>query len=105
MKTLRLPLVLLFGAFGSAQAASTYLTTTTGAIYRYDGVPDMAEQTNTTTSGTLVATHAAYGTDQGTTMDLSNGKIYRIGGRTGTVSTNSVEVYTISTNSWAPAAL
>jgi hypothetical protein len=61
-----------------AHAAAIYLTTTSGAIYQYDSVADMATQTATVTSGTLVATQAAYGTDQATTMHLGTGVIYRV---------------------------
>lgn len=78
-----LPLALLIAP---AQASVIYVTTTTGAIYQYDSVTDMAAQTNTTTSGTLVTTVAAYGTDQGITMDPATGTIYRITGAGDVVS-------------------
>lgn len=78
-----LPLALLIT---QAQASVIYLTTTSGAIYQYDSVTDMAAQTNTTTTGTLVTTIASYGTDQGITMDPSTGTIYRITGAGDVVS-------------------
>lgn len=73
-----LPLAFLLVSPGIVHAAAIYVTTNSGGIYRYDSVSDMVTQTNTTTSGTLVATHASYGTDQGSTMDHSTGTIYRI---------------------------
>jgi hypothetical protein len=80
-----------------AQASVIYLTTTTGAIYQYDSVTDMAAQTTTTTSGTLVTTIAAYGTDQGTTMDLSTGTIYRINAAGDVVSYSGLPDYLANT--------
>lgn len=71
-------LACLLASAGLTHAAAVYVTTTTGAIYHYDSVNDMATQTNTSTSGSLVATHASYGTDQGTAMDHSSGTIYRV---------------------------
>ncbi|RYD26781.1 MAG: hypothetical protein EOP87_22205 [Verrucomicrobiaceae bacterium] len=85
-----LPITLLIAP---AQASVIYLTTTTGAIYQYDSVTDMAAQTNTTTSGTLVTTIAAYGTDQGTSMDLSSGIIYRINAAGDVVSYSGLAGY------------
>jgi hypothetical protein len=73
-----LPLACLLVSSGVVHAAAVYVTTTAGAIYHYDSVTDMAAQTTTTASGTLVATHASYGTDQGTAMDHSTGTIYRV---------------------------
>ena len=40
----------------------------------------MGSQTSSTNAGVEVASHAAYGSDLGSTMDLSNGKVYRITG-------------------------
>lgn len=88
-----LPLACLLVLPGFVQAAAIYVTSTAGGIYRYDSVTDMATQTNTSTSGTLVATHASYGTDQGTTMDLSTGAIYRITASGDVVSYGSLSSY------------
>ena len=77
----------------SSQASITYLTTTTGAIYQYDSVADMAGQTNSATSGTLINTIAAYGSDQGTTMDLSTGAVYRVTGSGDVVSYGNLSGY------------
>ena len=88
-----LPVAFLLGQAASVQASITYLTTTTGAIYQYDSVADMAGQTNSTTSGTLVTTIAAYGTDQGTTMDLPTGAVYRVTGSGDVISYGSLSGY------------
>ena len=64
----------------STDAAVIYVTTSNGGIWQYDSVADMATQTSTTSSGTLVNTIAAYGSDLDSTMDLTNGKVYRITG-------------------------
>ncbi|RYD31289.1 MAG: hypothetical protein EOP85_22910, partial [Verrucomicrobiaceae bacterium] len=64
-----------------------------GGIYRYDSVAAMATQTNSVASGTLVATVADYGTDQGTTMDLSTGTIYRINGAGDIISYAGLSAY------------
>lgn len=81
-----IPIVLLLSPVSLVQASVIYVTTTTGAIYQYESAGDMALQSGTTTSGTLVSTIAAYGTDQGTTMDHSTGTIYRITGAGNVVS-------------------
>jgi hypothetical protein len=78
---------------GLVHAAAVYVTTNSGGIYRYDSVTDMAAQTSTTTSGTLVATHVSFGTDQGTTMDHSTGTIYRITAAGDVVSYGSLSGY------------
>lgn len=88
-----LPFALAICPLNFATAAAVYVTTTGGAIYQYDSVNDMAAQTNAASSGTLVATHAAYGTDQGTTMDLSNGTVYRITGGGDVVSYSGLSSY------------
>lgn len=64
----------------SANAAATYLTTSDGRVWRYASAADMYSQTNTTTSGIEVASHAGYATDLGSTMDFSTGRVYRITG-------------------------
>ncbi|RYD35348.1 MAG: hypothetical protein EOP85_19080, partial [Verrucomicrobiaceae bacterium] len=83
----------LLGSLNTVQAAVVYLTTTTGAIYQYDSVADMATQTASVTSGTLVTTIAAYGTDQGTTMDHTSGIVYRITGTGDVVSYGNLSGY------------
>jgi hypothetical protein len=88
-----LPVAFLVAQAASVQASITYLTTTTGAIYQYDSVADMAGQTNSATSGTLITTIAAYGTDQGTTMDLSTGAVYRVTGSGDVVSYGNLSGY------------
>ncbi|WP_200271430.1 PEP-CTERM sorting domain-containing protein [Luteolibacter pohnpeiensis] len=70
----------LMGLGGVAQAAAVYVTTSDGGIWQYDSVADMFSQTSSVTSGVLVATQASYATDQGSTMDLSTGHIYRVTG-------------------------
>jgi hypothetical protein len=78
---------------GVGHAASIYLTTTSGAIYQYDGIADMAAQTASATSGTLVATQAVYGSDQATTMNLATGVIYRVTSGGDVVSYSSLAGY------------
>ena len=67
----------------------------TNTMWRYDPVANSYTQMASFSTATF-AQSAAY----------LNGKIYRIGGCTTpcTVVTNTVEVYTISTNTWASAA-
>lgn len=81
MKPTRLlALLALAASTSSLSAASVYVTTNDGKIWQYDSVSDMFSQTNSTTSGVEVASHAAYGSDLGSTMELSTGRVYRITG-------------------------
>ena len=76
-------------AFGAA----VYLTTTDGKVWQYDSVADMGSQTSSTNAGVEVASHAAYGSDLGSTMDLSNGKVYRITGAGDVVEYSNLSGY------------
>jgi hypothetical protein len=65
-------------------------------LYRYDPVADTYTTMAAPSTGTF-----------GTAAVFLNGKIYRICGDTdgtGTAQTNTVEAYTVSSNTWAPAA-
>jgi|GEM_PF-6932530 len=82
-KTLTLRHLLPLGLIAVASplsASSVYLTTNDGRVWQYDSVADMFAQTSTTATGVEVASHAAYASDLGSTMDLSNGRVYRITG-------------------------
>ena len=71
-------------------------TTTTPNLLRYDPVANTYMVMAPPTTGTFASAAA-----------FLNGKIYRIAGDatgTGTGQTNTVEAYTIATNTWAPVA-
>ncbi|MEM9481767.1 MAG: PEP-CTERM sorting domain-containing protein [Verrucomicrobiota bacterium] len=82
-----------------ANGAAVYVTATDGGIWSYDSVTQMGSQTSSTASGTLVATVAAYGTDQGATMDLSTGTIYRVAGNGDLISYASLADYLSNSSS------
>ena len=88
-----LSFVVLLSMSVAGRASVIYVTATDGGIYQFDSVTDMSAQSNTTTSGTLVATISAYGSDQGTTMDLSTGFVYRVTGAGDVVSYGNLSGY------------
>jgi S-layer homology domain/Kelch motif len=84
----------LYGASAVSDGTAIYIVNGSGHnnLYRYDPVAD----TYTPLAAPAVATHSQ-------AVVYLGGKIYRIGGFTAGAPTDSVEVYTIATNTWAPA--
>jgi hypothetical protein len=85
----------LYSASAVSDGTAVYIVNGAGhnSLYRYDPQAD----TYTELAAPTVATHSQ-------AVVYLGGKIYRIGGFIGTTTTDSVEVYTIATNTWATAA-
>jgi hypothetical protein len=97
-----LAMPLMLGIGGSARAAIVFVTDNIGNVWQYDSIADMAGQTVSTNTGTLVRPASVYGntyaTDQDVTMDLSSHLIYRITGTGDVVRYATTENYIHNTN-------
>lgn len=97
---LAMPLMLGFG--DGARAAIVFVTDNIGNVWQYDSIADMAGQTATTNTGTLVRPASVYGnayaTDQDVTMALNTGLIYRITGAGNVIRYPTVRDYVHNTN-------
>jgi hypothetical protein len=71
-------LALTLGAARDGAASTIYVVNNAGAIYKYDGMADLAAQTPSTITGDLVGTVGGYSDDQGVTLDYNTGVVYRI---------------------------
>ena len=95
-------LALLLGSVHQALAAVVFVTDNVGNVWQYDSIADMAGQTATTNTGTLVRPASLYGnayaTDQDVTMALNSGIIYRITGPGDVISYPTVRDYVHNTN-------
>lgn len=77
-----------------ATAGPIYVTSANGTsanIYQYDDIADLAAQTPTNITGTLVGTVAGWHNDQGVTYDYSTGYVYRIANGGNVFQFDSVE--------------
>jgi hypothetical protein len=90
------------GAGDGARAAIVFVTDNIGNVWQYDSIADMAGQTATTNTGTMVRSAAAHGdsykTDQDVTMALDTGLIYRIKGNGDVIRYPTVRDYLHDTN-------
>jgi hypothetical protein len=79
-----------------------FVTDNIGNVWQYDSIADMAGQTATTNTGTLVRPASVYGnayaTDQDVTMDLASHLIYRITGTGNVVRYPTTRDYIHNTN-------
>jgi hypothetical protein len=77
-------MLLALGVGAGAHEAFVLVTDTLGNVWQSDNIADMAGQTASSTTGTLVRPASVYGnayaTDQDVTMDLTSHLIYRITG-------------------------
>src|SRR5262249_30613268 len=90
---------LLLFASQAALAAVIFVSDTTGNIWKYDNIADMAQQTSTVNTGKLVGHVDAYATDQDVTMDLTSHLVYRVTGTGDIVKYNNVHDYVFNVNS------
>jgi hypothetical protein len=94
---------LLFSLAHYAQAGTIYVTDTSGNVWQYGNMAQMANQTQTNNSGALVRDASvagnAYAGDQDATADLSTGIIYRINAAGDIISYPGIADYLANTNS------